>query len=103
MAFEGTQKLCSKPIKKKDPMLTEMVKSLMDTHNSLNASLHDLRFLAVIVLCYAGFLGIDELFSTQLKHIFIEDRHMEIFLSESKTTNNPEGSTFLIARADTAY
>ena len=57
MAFEGAQRLCSKPTKKKDPIQTEMVKSLIDTHNSLN--LNNLRFLVVIVLCYTGFLRID--------------------------------------------
>ena len=103
MAFEGAQRLCSKPIKKKDPMLTEMVKSLMDTHNSLDSSLHDLRFLVVIELCYTGFLRIDELLSTQLKHVSIKDKHMEIFLAESKTDKSREGSTVFIARTDTAY
>ena len=57
----------------------------------------------MIVLCYAGFLRIDELISTQLKHVLIKDRHMEIFLAESKTDKSREGSTVFIARTDTAY
>ena len=76
MELEGAQKICAKPVKKKDPMVTETIKLLIDAHNLLDASLHDLRFLTVVVLCFAGFMRIDELLTTQLMHITIKDRHM---------------------------
>jgi integrase len=77
-------------------MVTETIKLLMDDHNSLDASLHDLRFLTVVVLCFAGFMRIDELLATKLKHITIKDHHMEIFLAESKTDKTGEGNTIFI-------
>ena len=103
MAFEGAQRICAKPVKKKDPMVTETIKLLMDDHNSLDASLHDLRFLTVVVLCFAGFMRIDELLATKLKHITIKDHHMEIFLAESKTDKTREGSTIFISKVQTKY
>ena len=103
MAFDGAQRICAKPIKKKDPMLTEVVKILVDTHDSLDSSLHDLRFLVVVVVCFAGFLRADELLATRLKHIQIKEKHMEIFIAESKTEKLREGSTLFISRIGSKY
>ena len=84
-------------------MVKEMIKLLMDAHNSLYASPHNLRFLTVVVLCFAGFMRIDELLTTQLKHMTIKDRHMEIFLAEWKTSKTIEGSTIFISSVETKY
>ena len=70
MTFEGAQRICSKPVRKKDPMMAEMIKGLIDNiHASEQLTLHNWRFLIVIAVCYAGFLRIDELLATKLGDI----------------------------------
>ena len=104
MSFEGAQRICAKPVTKKDPMLAGMVRELVDNYGDKSRfSLHDLRFLLVVVICYAGFLRIDELLCTKLKNITIKPSHMEIFLEECKNDKAREGSTVMIARTGTRY
>ena len=103
MAFEGAQRICAKPVRKKDPMVAEMVRAIIDSFGTGDPTLHDFRFLIVVTICYAGFLRIEELLATKLGCIKLKQTHLEIFLEECKNDQHREGNKVIIARTGTRY
>ena len=69
LVFEGCQRLCETETTKKEPITSDMIKTLVTKYGGKNSTIPDLRFLLTCLLGFAGFLRIDELLDVKLKHI----------------------------------
>lgn len=102
LVFDGCERICGKPAKKKEPITTPMVRSLIDKFSD-SADLKVLRFLTMVVLCFTGFLRIEEILEARIQHlVFFQDR-VEITLPRCKNDQIREGNVVPIARLDSAY
>lgn len=102
LVFDGCERICGKPIQKKDPLTTPMVKTLVDTYKN-SRDLKELRFLQIVVICFTGFLRIDEILGVKLKQLAFSEGHMEIVLPRCKNDQAREGNIVYIARTGTEY
>ena len=72
LAFEGCQKLCETETTKKEPITSDMIKTLVTKYGGKNSTIPDLRFLLTSLLGFEGFLRIDELLDIKLKHMKLQ-------------------------------
>ena len=98
LAFEGCQRLCQSEITKKEPVTSEMMKSLVSKFGGKNTSLPGLRFLLTCLLGFSAFLCIEELLSIKIKHLRINESHLEILVPKSKNDQHKEGHIVYISR-----
>ena len=98
LAFEGCQRLCETEASKKEPITSDMIKTLVTKYSGENSTIPDLRFLLTCLLGFAGFLRIDELLDVKLKHIKLQESHLEILIPKSKTDQHREGHVVYISR-----
>ena len=94
--FEGCQRLRQSETTKKEPITSEMIKSFVNKFGGKNTSLPDLRFLLTCLLGFSGFLRIEELLSIKIKHLRINESHLEILVPKSKMDQHREGLHFYI-------
>ena len=80
-----------------------MIKTLVTKYGEKNSTIPDLRFLLTCLLGFAGFLRIDELLDVKLKHIKIQESHLEIVIPKSKTDQHREGHVVYISRIKSDY
>ena len=88
---KGSEKICTKPSKKKDPITAPVIQQLIDIckpNFDPTPDLKTLRFLLLAVLCFAGFLRIEEALAAKLSDIQIHRDHMTIYLPKCKTRPN---------------
>ena len=76
LAYDGAVRMRAGPREKKDPISVEIIKDLVEKYCTKNATRMDLRFITVCLTGFAGFLRIDELLRTQLKHVTIFEDHV---------------------------
>ena len=62
-----------------------MIKSWLAKYGWKNSSIADLRLLLTCLLGFVEFLRIRELLEFKLKHIKIQESHLEISIQKSKT------------------
>ena len=91
LTFEGCQRLRQSETTKKEPITSQMIKSFVNKFGGKNTSLPDLRFLLTCLLGFSGFLRIEELLSIKIKHLRINESHLEILVPKSKTDQHREG------------
>ena len=103
LAFEGCQRLCKSETTKKEPITSEMIKSVVQKFGGENASIPDLRFLITCLLGFTGFLRIEELLSVRIKDLKITESHLEILIPQSKTDQHREGHIVYISRIASEY
>ena len=103
LAFEGCQRLCKTETSKKEPMTLDMVMTLVTKYGGESSTIPDLRFLLTCLLGIAGFLRVDELLCFKLKHIKIQESHLEIVIPKSKTDQHREGQVVYISRIKSEY
>ena len=103
LAFDGCTRTCARPTKKKEPLTIQLLKELIESYDTNPASLKKLRFLAMIVTGFAGFLRIDEILSIKVNHLQFHDTHVQINIEKSKTDQTREGNVIHIARLDSRY
>ena len=97
LAFKGCQWLCKTEATKKEPITSDMIKTLVTKYGGKNSSISDFRFLLTCFLGFAGFLCIDELLDVKLKLIKIQESHLEIVIPKSKTDQHREGHVIYIS------
>ena len=105
LTAKGCERLLGKPLQKSEPLTSPIVKALVDTYRG-DACLQNIpkyRFLLLTLLCYAGFLRIDELLHTQLQHVYIDEDRLSITLPKSKCDQLREGNVVHIARIHSKY
>ena len=93
LVFEGCQRLCETETTKKEPITPDMIKTLVTKYGGKNSTIPDL-----IRLEFAGFLCIDELLDVKLKHIKLQEIHLEILIPKSKPDQHREGHVVYISR-----
>ncbi|XP_071171021.1 uncharacterized protein [Mytilus edulis] len=95
--LEGGRRILSKPINKKEPITTDILKLIVSRYGSE----HDLSNLRVCLLCllgFSGFLRYSELAKIKRNNIVFYDTHVEITIDKSKTDIYRRGNTVIIAR-----
>ena len=96
---KGAGRSAEKPSIQKDPLTAPLFQYLIDLYKPAigpTPNLKTFRFLLLAVLCFAGFLRIEELLEAKLSDVKNFKDHMTIFLYPSaKTTNYGEGTLFI--------
>ena len=98
LAFEGCQRLGETETTKKEPITSDMIKTLVTKYGGKNSTIPDLIFLLTCLLGFARFLRIDELLHVRLKHIKIQESHSEILNRKSKADQHREEHVIFISR-----
>ena len=73
-----------------------MMKTLVTKYGKKSSTILDLRFLLACLLGFVGFLRVDELLHVKLKHIKLQESHLEILIPNSKTDQHREGHVVYI-------
>ena len=98
LVYKGGLRTLGRPITKKEPITSEIVRALCSQYGGSEASLRDSRFLTMALLAYSGFLRFNELQNIKRSHLQIYDEHMSLFIPRSKTDVYSTGSTILISK-----
>ena len=100
LIMEAAKRTLNRPIKKKEPVTSDIMIKLFSKYNTANQSLKDLRLLTLCVLAYTGFLRYNELCSIKAKHITFHDQYVDIFIEKSKTDCYRKGKNVIISKLD---
>ena len=68
-----------------------------------SSDLKVLRFLTMVVLCFTGFLRIEEILEARIKHLVFFENRVEITLPRCKNDQVREENVVPIARLDSVY
>ena len=71
------------------------MKALVTKHGGENSSILDFIFLLTCLLVFAELLCVEELLDVKLKHIKIQESHLEILISRSKADQHREGHVYI--------
>ena len=78
-----------------------ILQSLVDECGGRNASLADIRILAIGLVCFAVFFCYDEIAGLKESDIAFFPDHVEVFIESSKTDQFRDGARVVIARTHT--
>lgn len=97
--LEGGKRILAKPVKKKEPISSEMLESIVDTLGvrENNSDLRSVRTVALLLLSFAGFLRFSELSNIKVKNIKFNNLSMNIYIESSKTDVYRRGNEVTIA------
>ena len=87
-----------KPVNKKEPVTSDILKKYIEHFASENSSLGDLRNSCLFVLSFAGFFRISESLNIKRSDVKLCESHCEINVEKSKTDVLREGNCVFIAR-----
>ena len=79
------------------PITSDMAKALVTKYSEKYSKISDLRFFLTCLLGLAGFLRIEELLNIKLKHINIQESHLEILIPKLKKEHHREGHVVYIS------
>ena len=71
------------------------MKALVTQYSGENSSILDFTFSLTSLLVLAGLLRIEELLDVNLKHLKIQESHLEILISKSKADQHREGHVYI--------
>jgi integrase len=94
----GAKRILAHKTAKKEPVTIEILRSQVDRFGQENASLADIRTLAICMLGFAGFFRYNEIANLKGSDVSILSDHMEIFVEASKTDQYRDGARVVIAR-----
>ena len=103
MTLKGCQRLLGKPIARSEAMTSPVIKRLVDEYGGPGLTLADSRFLTITLLCFAGFLRIDELLCAKLVTLTITSSHLAILLPKSKNDQLRQGHIVYVSRLESKY
>ena len=75
-----SRRLCETETTKKEPITSNMMKALVTKYGGENSSILDFTFLLTCLLVFAGLLCVEELLDVKLKHIKIQESHLEMLI-----------------------
>jgi len=101
--IESAKRQKSRPVMKKKPITTDIIRSILDTHNKKDANLKNLRIAALCSLAFAGFFRYDELCNIVPKHIEFHSDYIRIFVPRSNTDVYREGNFVFISASRSKY
>lgn len=99
--MESCKRQNSVPVERKDIVTSEQIISLCEKYES-SCDILVLRDLAMIVLCFSGFLRFDEVSSLRCKDVSLHEHFLSLFLVKSKTDQYRQGNKVLINEGKTA-
>ena len=88
-------------MKRKDVVTSDMLVSLCDKYTD-SYILTDIRDLAMILMCYTGFLRFDEVSNLKCNDITFHDDHFILNIKSSKTDQYRSGNKFMVAKGHTS-
>lgn len=97
----GAKRMLAKPTVKKEPITPEILASLVREFGKPEATLTDVRTLAICLVSYAGFFRFNEIANLKESDVVIHQEHVEIFVESSKTDQFRDGAWVVIARTRT--
>lgn len=83
--IQSAKRIKSKPIAKKKPFSSQIIKDVLDAYNKEDANVKDVRIAALCSLACAGFLRYNELCNIAPNHIEFHSQYIKIFVPRSKT------------------
>ena len=95
--IESAKRIKSKPIAKKKPFSSQIIKDILDAYNKQDANVKDVRITALCSLAFAGFFRYNELCNIAPNHIEFHSQYIKILVPRSKTDVYREGN-FVIRR-----
>ncbi|XP_068742580.1 uncharacterized protein [Montipora capricornis] len=96
--LESARRRLSHQTSKKLPITGEI---LLKFFQSLDRSLVDTRFMAMVLLAFVGFLRFDELSNLKLKDVVSHTTYFELFIEDSKTDQYREGAVVPFVKTGT--
>ena len=71
------------------------MKALVTKYGGENSSILDFTFLLTCFIVFTGLLCVEELLDVNLKHLKIQESHLEILISKSKADQHREGYVYI--------
>ena len=98
--IQTSKRVGYKPVNKKDAVTSDMIKALFVKY-SATTDLAVVRDLAMIIMCFCGFLRYDEVSNIKCKDITCVDKsHVDVHISKIKTDQFRDGNNVLLANVD---
>ena len=97
--IEAEKRQRKRPMVKKEPVSTELIKSIVARYGSENANLKDLRLATMCILSFAGLFRSKELLNIRVRDIEWFDDHFVVHVPESKTDIYRRGQDVFIAKS----
>ena len=101
--FECAKRTRSRPVDKKKPVDSDVIKSIIDRFGGEEASLQDLRIAAISTLGFPGYFRFNELANIQPNHLTFYDDFVKIFVPKSKAVVYREGNWVYVAKSRRNY
>ena len=101
--LEASKRDKAKPVTKKLPLSSTIVKKIIEKHASRNADLKNLRIACICVIGFSAFLRYNELANITTNHVQFREDRVRIFIPTSKTDVYREGNYVYIEKIDTEY
>ena len=101
LILEGGVRILSKPTVKKEPITSDIIKTVLRKFKPDN--LPNLRICCLMLLGYAGFLRYNELAHIKDNNLQQFSSHVEVIIENSKTDIYRQGNTIVIARTNSEF
>lgn len=98
LVLEGGKRMLSKPINKKEPINTDILRKLMDFYSKDPSNVLQFRTFVMCLLGFSGFFRFSELSNIRICDIKWENAHIEINIPKSKTDIYRRGNSVIIAK-----
>ncbi|XP_061197345.1 integrase/recombinase xerD homolog [Saccostrea echinata] len=98
---EAARRKASRVVQKKEPITKDVLIELCDKFVDEN-DLLIVRNLTMILFCFAGFLGFDEVISLTFNDVLVHDEYLVLSITKSKTDQYRQGSEVLVAKGSTS-
>ncbi|XP_021365071.1 uncharacterized protein LOC110457925 [Mizuhopecten yessoensis] len=95
--MEASKRHAKKPVCKKEPVTIDNLKSLCDIFGG-SGDLLVIRDLAMILLCFAGFLRFNELINLRCVDVKMFDDYLTLIIRKSKTDQYHHGNEVVISK-----
>jgi hypothetical protein len=99
--LEGGVRILSKPSVKKEPITSDIIKTVLQKFKPDNVP--NLRICCLMLLGYAAFLRYNELAQIKANHLQLFSSHVEVVIESSKTDIYIQRNTIVNARTNREY
>ena len=101
--IESAKRIKSKPVAKKKPFSSQIIKDILNAYNKEGSNLKDIRIAALSSLAFAGFFRFNELCNIAPNHIEFHSQYIKIFVPRGKTDVYREGNYVYISASESQY
>ena len=101
IVMDSARRVLGKPAVAKNPITVDMLKAWCNKFSSKSTTLRDLRFIAMSLVAFAGFLRFNEVVRIRCSDLVFEDSHLTIVIHKSKTDGFSKGTEVVISKGVT--